>query len=354
MANYYKKPTKSTLLFRWIVLVVCLLAIFAAGWYAIGYINRAVSPAPTTTSIANTGATTTGSNSGTTSSLPPVSQYSVGYQMFALSETTATGTRSIPTLLCFPTLASSTTPAMAYGPFPFVVFSQGFDISYKSYMGLIDYWVQNGFVVAVPQYPYTDPSYSAGVLRSDIVNHPADLSFVIDYFKNYFQAPGEFHLLINNNEIGAAGQSDGGDVTLASTTDSVYKDPQIKAAVLLSAAEYSAFSGKYFSASSVPMYISQGTSDTVNPPYCSIQIYDSAGPPKYYVELFGADHLEAYTQNNSYSTVVDQTSTTFLEQYLAGKNVISNLQSQANVSNVSTLVASSYITPTNTNCPGAP
>ncbi len=346
----YRRPSKSALAFRWLVLIVCLALIFAGGWVAIGFINKAVSSSPTTTVSENTGTPTT----GTSSTIAPLSQYSFGYQMFSLNEVTATGSRSIPTLLCFPTANGATTPALQYGPFPFVVFSQGYDISYKSYLGLVDYWVQNGYVVAVPQYPNTDPSYPSGPQRSDIVNHPADLSYVIDYFKNYFQAPGEFHNLINDNEIGAAGQSDGGDVTLAATVDSVYKDPQIKAIVLLSAAEYSAFSGTYFSSSSVPIYLSQGTADTVNPPYCSIQIYDSAKPPKFYVELLGADHLEAYTQNNSYATVVDQTTTTFLDQYLENKNVITNLQTQADVPNVSTLITSNYIAPNGTYCPGAP
>ena len=344
----YSRPSKGKIAFRWFVLLACFVLIGLGAYYGVGYINKKVSPDTSTT------LTNTGQSGGSTSSLAKVSQFTVGYQMFAISEPTAGGTRNIPTLLCFPTLNGTSGPAIQYGPFPFVVFSQGFDVSYRSYLSLVDYWVQNGFVVAMPQYPGTDPASPTGVNRADIVNHPADLSYVIDYFINESKNSGEFHNLINDNEIGAAGQSDGGDVTLAATVDSVYKDPTIKAIVLLSAAEYSAFSGTYFSAPQVPIYISQGTNDTINPPYCSIQIYDSASAPKYYVELMGADHLIAYTQNNSYATVVDQTTTTFLDQYLLNQNVIGNLQTQADVSGVSTLITGNYIAPTSTYCPGAP
>ena len=41
--------------------------------------------------------------------------------------------------------------------------------------------------------------------------------------------------------------------------------------------------------------MAQGTTDTVNPPGCSAQIYDGAKGPKWYFDLLGAGHLVAYT-----------------------------------------------------------
>ncbi len=68
-------------------------------------------------------------------------------------------------------------------------------------------------MVAAPGYPYTSPP---GPLdEADILNHPAELRSVIADLTDGRQRSGTaLSGLANKNEVGIAGQSDGGDVSL--------------------------------------------------------------------------------------------------------------------------------------------
>lgn len=209
------------------------------------------------------------------------------------SSDSAEGPRHLPTVVRYPVVHPGV-PGL-HEPLPLIVFSQGFAESAESYAGLLHAWAAAGFVVADPTYPRTDPDAPGGPDESDIVNHPADLRFVIGALVHAAaDRASPLHDRIDPKEVAVIGQSDGGDVSLAVAENSCCRDAAARAAVILSGAELASFGGRYFAAGRVPLLVTQGTADTINPPACSAQIYDAAPQPKYYLNMLGAEHLPPY------------------------------------------------------------
>jgi hypothetical protein len=80
-------------------------------------------------------------------------------------------------------------------------------------------------------------------------------------------AAGPFSGLLDPNEVGAAGQSDGGDTVAALAANTCCTDRRLKAMAVLSGAEWPPMPGRYFSAGAPPMLFTQGSADTINPPW---------------------------------------------------------------------------------------
>ena len=226
------------------------------------------------------------------------------------------GPRSLVTVIRYPVTAGRGSPP-ARG-FPLVVFSQGFDLPAEAYAGLLHAWASAGYVVAAPTYPETDPDVPGGPDEADIVNHPADLRFVIGALIGASRNPGDrLHGRIDPGRVAVVGQSDGGNVSLAVAADSCCRDASVRAAVILSGAELGSFGGSYFTSGSVPLLVVQGTADTVNPPGCSALSYDAAPRPKYFLELLGAQHLPPYVDPGPARRGVIRVVTAFLDAYLS-------------------------------------
>lgn len=266
--------------------------------------------------------------------------------------------RSLPTSVWFPAIETNKGPYpdLVHGPYPLIVFSQGYDLAVDAYQALLEDWASAGFVVAAPTYPHTDPSDPVALNENDIVNHPTDLRFVINALVDSARQPGTvLSGLVNPAKIGVVGHSDGGDVSLAVAENSCCQDPQVKAAAILSGAELSSFGGSYVTTSPVPLVVVQGTADTINPPACSVQIYDDASAPKYYLDLLGAAHGPPYIDPGTDQEVVAQVVTDFFDAELAGQPVASaammNAGDRAGVSEISD---ASLSQPAQGSCPGAP
>jgi dienelactone hydrolase len=168
---------------------------------------------------------------------------------------------------------------------------------------------------------------------------------------------------VNPGRIGVAGHSDGGDVTDAVVANSCCRDPRVRAAAILSGAELTSFGGSY-SSPGIPLLVVQGDDDQVNPPGCSQQIYDLAGPPRYYLDLYGAGHLAPYlasggyrappAQAVAYQSAVDRVTVLFWESYLAGDDAaVSALGRPADLGPTASLDQGAAVTTTGS-CPGAP
>jgi predicted dienelactone hydrolase len=234
-----------------------------------------------------------------------------------------------------------------------IVFSQGYEVAVAQYSSLLSSWASAGFVVAAPTYPHTATSDPADLDEADIVNHPADLRLVLSSLVADSSHPGwVLSGMINGDEIGLAGHSDGGEVSLAVADNTCCRYTGVKALAVLSGAELTSFGGEYFPGTSPPLLVVQGNADTVNPPACSAQIFDSAPQPKYYLDLLGAGHLTPYIQPTAYEGVVARTTTAFFAAELAGQAAeLAALPSVADVGNVATLTTAPATTG---DCPGAP
>ena len=143
------------------------------------------------------------------------------------------------------------------------------------------------------------------------------------------------------SEIAAAGQSDGGDATLALSYNSCCVDSSLKAALVLSGAEYPGFPNTYFTTPAIPMLVTQGSADTINPPQLSSAIYAAAPSPKYFLNLIGATHLEPYTAYNAYEQTVAAVSVDFFNAYLKGETqALSAMSSAGNLQGTAQLTSS--------------
>ena len=206
-------------------------------------------------------------------------------------------------------------PAKPSGPFPLVVFGHGFDSRPDVYARLLRAWARAGYVVAAPVFPMSNEDAPGGADESDIVNQPADMSFVITRMLAAAAADhGMLSGLVDPQEVAVAGQSDGAATALATAYDPRYLDRRVDAAVILSGAEI--MPGDYFHARNPPLLAAQGTADKINLPRDTYDFFRAAHAPKFLLRLIGARHLDPYTSEQPQLAVVERVTLAFLDRYL--------------------------------------
>ncbi len=295
---------------------------------------------PVTSSTTTTLPPTTTLSPTTTTTDAPLNTgpiYAVGVATYTLSEPgkylcaphgTDSGciVRTMPLYVLFPaagtpgTVVNGAMPDRSGGSYPLVVFGNGYLENALSYSVILDYWASRGYVVAAPQFPLSQVNSVGGPWEADILNQPGDLSAAISYMISQDSSSSSMlYKLIDPGEIAVAGQSDGADDALAVGYNTCCMDPRVKAVISLSGAKLSSFPGKYFTTQGPPLLIVQGTDDTINLPSDSQIAFDAARPPKYYLSLIGADHLDGYQEVDGYSQAVQQVTGSFLDYYLKGR-----------------------------------
>lgn len=302
-------------------------------------------PSRSTTTSSRSGSS--GSSSATTVPASTGPPYGVAETTLALVDQTRVavvdghvGPRQLPTMVWYPTGTG------AGGQRPLVVFASGYLQCPEQYEPLLMAWAASGFVVAAPTFPLTNCDVPGGAEEGDILNQPADMSFVIGQLlaASATGTPGDGRLSgrIDPQRVAVAGQSDGGDTVAALAFDTCCMSRPVKAAMILSGAELSSFGGTYFPPGSPPMLVVQGTADTVNLPADSMTLYqDDTTGPKALVLLDGADHLGPYEGSNPTEALVAEITTDFLDQYVLGQpGAASALASVADQPGIDSLTAS--------------
>ena len=215
--------------------------------------------------------------------------------------------------------ATDAAPARGDGPYPLVVFGHGFDVTPATYSGLLDAWARAGYVVAAPVFPLENANAPGGPDEADLVNQPADMSFVITQLLASTRAPtGLLSGLIDPAHVAVAGHSDGAETALAVAYVPGYRDRRVDAAVILSGAGFGPQLAR-FPAGTPPLLAVQGTADPINLPGNTAAYYRIAQPPKYLLWLLGATHLPPYTGQQPWFGIVERVSTAFLGRYLKGE-----------------------------------
>jgi len=261
--------------------------------------------------------------------------FAVGLRVLHLADSSRTITlpsgttepRPLLTYVRYPALGpaagtdvANAAPASAYGPFPLVIFGHGFAHTPALYQRLLQSWAHAGYVVAAPAFPLTSQGAPGGPNEEDLVNQPADMSFLITSLLSESASPtSPLHGLINPAQIAVSGHSDGGDTALAAAYEPGYRDKRVGAAVILSGAEIPAGGEFAFPAGGPPLLATQGTADNINLPATTYTYYAAAHRPKYLLKLIGASHIPPYTYQQPQLTIVENTTIAFMDAYLKHK-----------------------------------
>src|SRR5579864_6973925 len=103
-------------------------------------------------------------------------------------------------------------PLKGHRPFPLIVFGHGFAAEPADFARLLVGWTRAGYVVAAPQFPVENANAPGGPDESDLINQPADVSFVISQLLAAGATGSDLPRgLIDPARIAVASQSDGGD-----------------------------------------------------------------------------------------------------------------------------------------------
>ncbi len=192
-------------------------------------------------------------------------------------------------------------PPAAGGPFGLIVFGHGFAVTPAIYSSLLQSWARAGFVVAAPVFPLASAGAPGGPDENDVLNQPGDMSFVITSLlaDSASGAAGDpLAGLIDPSRIAVAGHSDGAETALAVAYSRRYRDPRVRASIVMSGAMMSGIGGYSYPAGSPPLLAIQGTADVFNEPKYTYAYFKAARRPKFLLRLLHAEHLPPYTASS--------------------------------------------------------
>jgi predicted dienelactone hydrolase len=231
------------------------------------------------------------------------------------------GQRTLVTEIWYPVARQSADSPAAHGPFPLLMFAPGFQQCDTTYTDLLKAWAGAGYVVAAVNFPHTNCHVGAAANEADLVNQPQDVSYALTRTLALSAQPHTILSgLVDRQDIGEAGQSDGGDTVTALAADTCCTDRRVKAAAVLSGAEWASMPGSYFTGAAPPMLFVQGSADTINPPWTSVQLYSADHENvRFYLDLFGATHMEPYSGTSPVERLVARVTVDFFDRYVLGQ-----------------------------------
>jgi len=248
------------------------------------------------------------------------------------------GQRTLATTVWYPLAGSRP----ATGPLPLLMFAPGFMLCSGPYSSLLETWASAGYVVAAVNFPRTNCHLGTAAYEPDLVNQSRDVSYALTQLLDLSAEPNDlFHGLIDRQEIGAAGHSDGGDTVAALAANGCCTDHRLTAVAVLSGAEWGPMPGRYFAHGAPPMLFAQGSADMINQPWTSKLLYEADQErARYYLDLLGADHLTPYTGTNSVERLVARVTLAFFNRYVLGQaSALASMTRDGNVSGAAVLVS---------------
>ncbi len=130
-------------------------------------------------------------------------------------------------------------PEPMYGKAPLVIYSHGFMSDRNGGRYLAEHLASHGYIVAAMDYPLTHFDAPGGPLVKDVVNQPADISFLLDQLLSWNAEQGnQFYQHIDESRIAAIGLSLGGMTSTLVAYHPRLHDPRIAAAVSIAGPSY--------------------------------------------------------------------------------------------------------------------
>jgi len=153
-------------------------------------------------------------------------------------------------------------PQDAESSLPLIVHSHGIVSGRTELAYLAEALASHGYVVIAADYPLTSGVTPGGANGNDVVNQPADISFLIDSVLALEPSAKPFAGDIDINRIGLTGFSLGGLTTYLTTYHEELREPRVAAAVAI-AGPSAAFAPQFFTTTDVPLLAIAGTADAL-------------------------------------------------------------------------------------------
>lgn len=162
--------------------------------------------------------------------------------------------RSLPTTIWYPEGLNES--------LPLIIHSHGIVSNRQEVPYLMEALASRGYVVAAADYPLTSGNTEGGANGNDVVNQPADISFLIDSILGLSGEEKPFAAAIDASRIGLSGYSLGGLTTFLTTYHPQWRDPRVAAALAL-AGPTAAFTPDFFTSTDIPFLAISGTADAL-------------------------------------------------------------------------------------------
>jgi len=226
------------------------------------------------------------------------------------------------------------------GPFPVVVFSHGWIATPEVYLPVLTRLAEHGYLAVAPAYPLSNGAAPGGPITRDVVNQPADASFVLDQV--IAASRDESHWLsglVDEDRVAAGGHSLGGFTTLG-FFNSCCTDDRVDAAFPV-AGSMASFPGEWFEGTDTPILLVHGDQDELVPYSRSADAYAQANAPKYFLTLLGGKHADfALNAEGRQFDITMDVILAFLDGYLRDDTAaLEEIDELGNVAGVSTLVS---------------
>lgn len=210
------------------------------------------------------------------------------------------------------------TPDRSSAPYPLVVFAHGLGASPDLYLPLLREWAGAGYVVAAPRFPLTNDQTPGGPNAGDVINQPADMTFVVTSVLNTSRAStGPLAGLVDPDKVAAAGHSNGAITALGLAANTCCRDPRLKAAIIMAGTNENYPGGRYDFAHAPPLLMVHGTDDALVPYSEGVKVFNLARGPKALLSVAHGDHGSAAAFTGP-TAVVIRTTIDFLDIYLRG------------------------------------
>lgn len=180
-------------------------------------------------------------------------------------------------------------PEGATGELPLIIHSHGIVSARNELSYLMEQMASYGYVVAATDYPLTSGSAPGGANANDVVNQPADVSFLIDSILGLADEQS-FTKQIDESKIGLSGFSLGGLTTILATYHPRWRDPRIAASVAI-AGPAVAFTDEFYKTSDVPFLMISGTADALIDTEYNASIIPDRNNRSDLVTIAGGTHL---------------------------------------------------------------
>lgn len=189
--------------------------------------------------------------------------------------------RTLPTTIWYPQGAT--------GSLPLIVHSHGIVSARDELSYLMEQLASYGYIVIAADYPLTSGATPGGANGNDVVNQPADVSFLIDSVLN-LNEDKPFTADIDPTRIGLSGFSLGGLTTSLTTYHPRWRDSRIAAAVAIAGPSV-AFTSTFYQTSDAPFLMISGTADALIDSEWNAAIIPERNPGSALVTIAGGTHL---------------------------------------------------------------